>query len=154
MPWSTKDDLLIGDLRVSAAVDAEAIVEDAALEMEAKLGLVYVLPLPGGLPTHILTTLKLINNRLASGRLIMQVAIGGEDHTLHKYGQSLVEMAYADLDRIMNGSIPIAGAERVDTNEADGPKIIQTDATSPLDVFNTFTSGTDYDAYSAQWSPG
>lgn len=111
-PYSIVGDLLIGDLLISASVDKQSFVNDAADEMDSKLGYIYKLPLEPvspatQLPDFQVKLLKSINNRLASGRLILTLDIAGEGSQLHAYGWSLVRDARADLMRIANGDVDL-----------------------------------------------
>jgi len=101
MTWATPDDLLLGDLTY-AHLDPERYLSIAEDEMSASLGVMYPLPIPGpsGLSDHNAVALKIIQSRLASGRLLLALAAGGEDRELHAYGQHLVEAARGDLHRV------------------------------------------------------
>lgn len=151
MPFSVAGDLLIGDMLLSTSFDKDKWVTDAYDEMNSKLGWVYSLPLrpegvdPGDedswqdLPEHQQLLLKTINNRLASGRLIMAQAIGAQQQQLHAYGYSLVEQALADLMHLANRDI-ILLAELVDTDDdakllSRIPSIHNYDEESLLDGF-------------------
>jgi hypothetical protein len=109
MAYCSENDLLVGDMEFSAATSKESFVRDAANEMDARLGFVYVLPITG-IPAHAQTLLKMINARLASGRLLMSIAAPAEDDGVHRYGEWLIKEAYNDLHAICNGSIQLAGA--------------------------------------------
>ncbi len=137
--YSLVTDLLIGDVQLGALLDAQMFVNDAADEMNVRIGMVYDLPLPVSMPVHIRTLLKMINNRIASGRLIMSAAVGGQMRELHAYGESLVRDAYADLEKILNGTIPLDGAVvKENGNQSLGPSIISGDAYSAVTAFERF----------------
>lgn len=116
MPYSAIGDLLLGDILLKPGFDKQKFVNDAADEMDSKLGWRYALPLrvegvapPGtedswkDLPQHQVLLLKTINNRLASGRLILTLDMAGEQTTLHAYGWSLIQEALKDLIALANG---------------------------------------------------
>ena len=114
MAYSAVGDLLIGDLLISESVDRQKFVDLAAEEIDSKLGWVYELPLHGvgvppsdtswqSFPIHQVSLLKSINNRLATGRLILTLDIAGEGTQLHAYGWHLVNEALGDLMVIANG---------------------------------------------------
>lgn len=119
MAYSEEADLLLGDLILSPTLDKQKFIDEAADEINAKLGWLYVLPLaPVGadpvtatswedLATHEVLTLKTINNRLASGRLILTLDIAGEGTQLHAYGWYLVREALSDLMAIANGQVDL-----------------------------------------------
>lgn len=122
MPYSKPENLLIGDIILPGSVDKSRWVQDASDEMDALLGWVYDLPLrkvgevvdpsPTAenwktLPLHQQLLLTQINNKLASGRLIMAIAMAGEDQQLHAYGLDLVRQAEAQLMLLANRTIEL-----------------------------------------------
>ena len=119
MAYSEVDDLLLGDLIVAESVDRQKFVDLAAREINSKLGWVYELPLhPHGtdpvtetswesLPPHEADTLRDLNNRLASGRLILSLAVGGEEVQLHALGWHYVNSALEDLMVLANGTVDL-----------------------------------------------
>lgn len=115
-------DLLLGNVPVPAT--AGKYVQDAADEMDSRLGLLYVTPIvldesdPRTRPAALL--LKRINSWLASGRLIMALDAGGEDDQLHKYAERLVSEALLALKMIVEREIVLPGAEPVNPVEDSG----------------------------------
>lgn len=119
MAYSAVGDLLLDGVLLATGFNKQKFVDDAAEEMDSKLGWLYALPIhpegmdPGevgptswqDLPTHQVILLKQINNRLASGRLILAIATPGEQTTLHAYGYHLVQQALADLMFLANGDL-------------------------------------------------
>lgn len=121
MPYSEPDALLLGDLILGGGVDKQKFIDQAAEDIDAKLGWIYELPiklaLPEGelrpadpdnwtrLPLHEQLLLKGINNKLASGRLILTIDVAGEDSKLQAYGYFLVQEANAELMALANGEI-------------------------------------------------
>lgn len=141
--YSAVSDLLLGDVQLGSLMDPQKFVNDACDEMNVRIGMVYSLPLPT-LESHLTTLLKLINNRIASGRLIMAAAIGSEAANLHAYGESLVRDAYADLAKILDGTIPLDGAtRRPNGNQALGPSVINGDTYSGVTAFERFAFPSD-----------
>lgn len=160
MPYSEVGDLLLGDLVLGGGVDRQKFIDQAADDMDAKLGWLYQLPLrpavPAGevqtdpqgdappvaendweaLPTHEGLLLKGINNKLASGRLILTLDIAGEGTTLHAYGYQLVREANAELSILSNGEAWLTAqrAHPDEEGEADTrtPGIINYDEESLL----------------------
>lgn len=112
--YCTVDDLLIGNIPTPAYVNKQKYVDDAADEIDSYLGARYVTPivltpsLPAERPSALM--LKRINAHLASGRLILATAAGGEDTELHAYGASLVREALAGLMQLAAGEPPLTGA--------------------------------------------
>jgi hypothetical protein len=140
--YCTTDDLLLGDLQLGKRFDPQKYVDGAADEIDSKLGWLYETPLVaanGGsfslLPRHQRLLISGINIKLASGRLILATAIGGEDNQLHAYGASLVREATAELMLIANGDVtldadtPGAGSP---ANTTHGPALHNEDEESLL----------------------
>ena len=135
MAYSEVGDLLLGDMEINPLLDQQKFVDGAAEEMDAKLGWVYALPLRGpgvdpatetswlDLPTHQVLLLKQINNKLASGRLILTLAIASEGSTLHAYGWQLIREANAELLLLSNGTVDL-DAEPLDPVVASGDPLM------------------------------
>jgi hypothetical protein len=134
---------------ISEALDKQTFVDTAAEEIDAKLGFVYDLPLRlladppvdpvtedswKDLPAYQVKLLKGINNRLASGRLILAIDIAGEQNTMHAYGWQLVKEATAELLMIANGDVDLDAARRtIEGTEPDRtPSIYNYDEESLL----------------------
>lgn len=115
MPYCVPADLLLGDMLLSSKYgDGSAFVGLAADEIDAQIGNLYVTPVvipdtPRNRPSLLL--LKKINTLLASGRIVMDQAIGGEDRSLQAYGKSLIDEAVMLLNKISNKEIILIGAE-------------------------------------------
>lgn len=138
MTWATTSDLLVGDMAFPATFDKQRYLNDAASEMTVRMGLIYELPLPAAntLSAHIQAVLKLIQSRLASGRLIMNMAIGAEQADLHAYGRNLVDLAYDDLNRV-GREYDITGATRLNTGDNRAPSVVtkHLNTVSPFDIY-------------------
>lgn len=130
MAYSETGDLLLGDMLLGG-LDPQKYVDDAARDMDAKLGWLYKLPLrekdktPGPeswkqLPQHEVLTLRQINNKLASGKLILAMAVGQEGTAVHAYGLHLVQEGTAELLLLANGTIDL-GAVKLDGTAAGSP---------------------------------
>lgn len=145
MAYSVVADLLIGDLLISESVDRQKFVDLAAEEIDSKLGWVYELPLRTvgstssstawqDLPLHQANILKSINNRLATGRLILTLDIAGEGTQLHAYGWHLVQEALGDLGVIANGDVDLNAERSADLAVAGDkrPAVFQQDEESLL----------------------
>lgn len=143
MPYSSVESMLLGDMGVGPDVDKENFVEDAANEIDSKIGHIYETPLnlaAGGLARHSALLVTKISNHLATGRLILALGIGGEEDDLHAYGIYLVREALADLDRIATGLVSLTGAVPVTgttlpSGTDTAPAVINKDETSPVDAF-------------------
>lgn len=149
MPYAEVGDLLFGDIPLGSGVDPQVWVDRAAEEIDSRIGQRYELPLPASLAPHSLLLLKRINAQLGTGRLLMAID-GDGDNDLHAYGLHLVQMALADLQAIVMGSIDLVGGVVADVGDARGPSIINQDAYSATAAFEAFTmAGAD-----AYWRPG
>lgn len=135
--WADAGDLLVGDMAFGSSFDKDRYIQDAANEMLSRIGIVYELPLPPLTP-HLENVFRLIQARLATGRLIMAMAVGAEQNDLHAYGRSLVQLAYDDLDRI--GTVyEIPGAPRATRGENRAAGVVKAaPQDSPFDVYETW----------------
>ena len=95
MAYSEVGDLLIGDMPVGVLTSKQKFVDDATNEIDSYIGVRYVTPLsladtdpstgwPNAIPRHVRLHISRINNHLASGRLILAVAAGGEDQRVRR----------------------------------------------------------------------
>jgi hypothetical protein len=156
--YSTKEDLLLGDMQVSANVNKDAYVNDAANEIDSRIGVLYYTPVAlAGLENHSRVLLIRLNNHLATGRLIMAEAVGGEDRSVHAYGVFMVRSALREIDQIAQGSIELEGADLrpSSVNDDSGPTVRNADAFSAVDAFYDATMvppGTSL--YPPIWAPG
>lgn len=147
--YCTTTDLLIGDIQLSSTLSKESFVRDAADEMNARLGFVYILPITG-IPAHATTLLKMINARLASGRLLMSIAAPAEDDGVHRYGEWLIKQAYDDLYAICNGQIILGGAVPAIDPNPNSAMISNHDEESAFEMYeNSF-----YRGQPSWWQPG
>lgn len=131
MPYSEEGDLLVGDVLLPGGFNKDKYIAEATDEIDSKLGFLYSLPIrgagepPADLPPHEQLLLKVISNKLASGRLIMDVAMAGERQSVHAYGRRLVDEATNDLMQIANGVVEIH-AVRLETAVAQEASKIPT----------------------------
>lgn len=145
--YSTVDDLLIGDMPVAMSFSKQKFVNDAANEVDSIIGVRYVTPVDvsppppdgtGPLPRHASLFVKRAANHLASGRLILALAAGGEDQALHAYGWSLVKGALDALNQIASGQYDLPGADPLPTDQdtrVTGPQLGNVDASSGVEAF-------------------
>jgi len=150
MGYSSVEDMLIGDVR-SNILDKQAFVEDAAREIDSKIGRIYQVPLNlSQLEQYAVLTIKRLNNHIASGRFLMAANAG--DESIHAYGRMLVREAYQELDLIASGSIQLDGAPlRPGLTDTTGPTISHQDQVSSLDAFYEPVMG---GRQMALWEPG
>lgn len=142
MAYCETTHLLIGDIPLASKYQGgQTMIDFAADEIDSMLGHKYVIPvappdIPANKPTILL--LKKINILLASGRIILDQAAGGEDNKRHEYGKSLLEEGQKLLYMIVNGDITLVGAELLPDEEAvdsDTVSIIQEDQYSMVGSF-------------------
>lgn len=138
--YSEVVDLLLGDLTVSASIDRSRVVQDATDEIDACIGFIYELPLSPTPSGHIKLTLKRCANLIASGRLVMAVAAGGEDTSLHAYGESLLREGRMLLESIESGQIDLGCTKKLVYSEGNAPSITNADSTSAVDAFYAYVS--------------
>lgn len=140
MPYSSSSDLLTGNIPLPPYIDSEKVVADAADEIDSYIGFRYVTPvvldnLPENRPAVLL--LKRINNHLATGRLLMEVASAQEDTQLHAYAKRLVDESLLALVAIRDGELLLGDAPILPGNEAQvsGPLHHNHDPISQVDTF-------------------
>jgi hypothetical protein len=122
MAYSATTDLLNGNIPLPSYVNTQKYVDDAADEIDSKIGFIYQTPIDvttnSLVPRPARLLLKRINNFLATGRILMAVDAGGEEVQVHAYAASLIRDANAALDMIVSGDVIIEGAVRLDTGDA------------------------------------
>lgn len=142
--YSEVEDLLLGELQKPDNEDCQKYVQDAADEIDSKLGFIYVTPVVVDPVTYRATylLLKRINNWLASGRLVLANAASREEQYLNAYGKSLVVEASAALDALTAGTMPLPGATPIDSSasQATGPVINNLDSQSNVESFYAFVT--------------
>jgi hypothetical protein len=152
--YCDKDDLLTGDIPLAGKYgDGTQFVNLAADEIDAQIGHLYITPVvfventPEQIakvrPSKLL--LKKINTLLASGRIVLDMAAGGEDDRLHAYGKSMLDEAVFLLNQISSGKIILIDAPElpnVEDDENTGPSLHNEDPYSLVQGF--------YDRYSGK----
>lgn len=153
------EDLLLGEMPLSSAIDPARFVADSADEIDVRIGRIYTTPVDVSTlePTAKLT-LKIANARLASGRLLMAQAQAAQDDSLNAYGMYLINEAEATIESIESNRLPLDGAEtRDDIIDTPAPTIRNHDATSPVEAFyDEFLGGGSSSPLpsSPVWRPG
>lgn len=152
--YADEVDLLLGEVRLSAAISKLDYLEKTASEIDIRIGRLYVTPIDlfnPELTEHSKLTLRHINAHLATGRIIMAQAIFTQDKSLHAYGKYMVDDALRMLSAIANDPDGLEGAVLMMVAAAEdlGPSITQQDATSPLDDFYG-----KFAPVGASWTPG
>lgn len=142
MSYCVIGDLLTGSIPTPAYLTPQKYVDDAADEMDSYLGIKYTTPvslninIPEQRPGYLM--LKRINAHLATGRLILAVAAGGEDKNLNAYGASLVESAINALTELTEGQYVLVGASPLPgatVGNSNAPLLFNIDKTSAVEDF-------------------
>jgi hypothetical protein len=137
MAYCEASDLLIGNIPLSSQYgDGTGFVDTATDEMDVVLGQLYETPIvladtPANRPSQL--WLKTCNKFIASGRLILDIAIAAEDDNLNAYGLSMLNQGLAMLKAIQDGAASITGATPLDPNAGayqTGPVIFNEDSES------------------------
>jgi hypothetical protein len=142
--YSSVEDLLTGNVPLPTYLDPQKFVNDAAKEIDSKIGFLYVTPVnvstdiekPVSRPVRLL--LERINNHLASGRLLMALDSAGEDTRVHAYALRLVDEASMALEAIASGKIDLDGAPKLDEGDDVRPTSVligNLDAESNVEAF-------------------
>lgn len=139
--YSSTNDLLTGNVPTPVSLDPQKFVDDAANEIDSKIGFIYETPVDMSLTSPVsrpaMLLIQRISNFLASGRLLLAASAGQEDSQVHAYGWQLVKDATASLDAIAKGEIPLDGAPKlpVADQKVTAPLISNKDAESNVDAF-------------------
>ena len=140
--YSKVGDLLTGDVTIGGSFDRDRYVQDATDEINSRIGFTYQLPLSPVPAEHIALTLKRCANLIATGRLVMAVAMGSEDASVHAYGASLLSEGQQLLTAIDCGHIDLGCAKLAVQSEGNAPTIVQADSSSAVDAFYGYVNGT------------
>ncbi len=143
--YSEVDDLLLGELTAPDQNICQKYVQDAANEIDSKLGFIYVTPISVSVDGEFRATallLQRINNWLATGRLILANAASREDQYVNAYAKSLIVEADAALVALTNGTMPLPGATPINPtgSTATGPIINNLDSQSNVESFYAFVT--------------
>lgn len=139
--YCTTGDLLTGKIPLPAYLDPQKFVDDAADEINSKIGYIYQIPVDLTDPNVQLTAklvLKRINVHLATGRLLLSVAAPGEQRQEHAYGLGLLKEAQAALMLLADGAVPLEGvlpADGVQPDQVSMPLIANVDQESAVEAF-------------------
>lgn len=145
--YCSPSDLLIGDIPLAAKYgNGSAFIQLAADEIDSQIGHIYITPIVFDESDEVKAAkvrpakllLKKINTLLASGRIILDMAAGGEDESLHAYGASMLAEALGLLTRIMERDIFLTDAPLVPSEESrenTGPSVITAEDYSLVDSF-------------------
>lgn len=159
MAYCETADLLIGDLPTSLALAPLKYVNDAADEIDSKIGFVYATPIPvevvGSVPRPVVLLLKRLNAHLATGRMVLAATLISEDKQLNAYGLSLVADCELTISQIAGGQLVLAGVTPGGLNSlpaAHVPLIANLDSESNVAAFYDRISNPNY-SYGSQTIP-
>jgi hypothetical protein len=107
--YCAEEELLLGGVPVKKDVDANKYIRDATDEIDSALGSRYDTPFDlsdeSELKRHSKLLIQRICRHLASGRIILALAMPGEDGRVNAYGMSLLTEALAALEALGTGVI-------------------------------------------------
>lgn len=136
---TTTDLLIAGNFPIPVGFSKQQYVDDAAEEIDIAIGRLYKTPVEfetADLAEKFEVTIKFLkhlNAHLATGRLVMAVAMPGEDNQLNAYGASLVGRVEGILREIANNEIYLEGAPANSNATGDGAYVSPHGAVSHMD---------------------
>jgi len=140
------EDMRTGDIALPSNTSREQYIKNAAEEIDAAIGHIYVTPLeieatPKNRPTILF--LKKLNWLLASGRFVLDVAAAGEMDNLHALGKRYLDEANGMLALLTSSELVLEGAPKHSDGDASsegnwsGPMIFNEDSESLVEGFYT-----------------
>lgn len=140
MAYCDVTDLFIGDTRLDeTTTPPQAFVNSAGDEIDAAIGYAYITPIAPddnsqNRPTILL--LKLLNQYIATGRILITTGRVGEDGKLDALGQYYLTMGLQRLQMIVDGKIDLIGAiHTAGSNNMKGPQLTNSEPQSLVDMF-------------------
>jgi hypothetical protein len=149
VPYCTVDDLLLDpQFGLPMGLSKEKYVQYGAEKIDARLGRLYETPLMKDwtavdreehAPTVML--LKMMNQYLASGMIILAISMASEDSGLNAYGASLVAEADNVINLILENEVYLEGAKanpnlkKVDEYVGTRPASFSQDSGSATEAF-------------------
>ena len=135
------EDMRTGDIATPSYTTKAQYITNAAEEIDAALGHLYVTPIvidstPEFRPSILY--LKKCNWLLASGRMISDVAASGESDSLNAYAKRMLDEACEMLDYIKSGKYIMTGAAQIESPDAEnwtGPSVHNQDSVSMVEQF-------------------
>ena len=141
MGYSVEGDLLLGNIPLPTYASPAKYIQDAQNEIDSVIGFIYETPLDLSDTSELVKPARLmikrISNWLATGRIVLAISAGSEQHDLNAYGTSLVKQASLLLEQIGCGDVVLEGAIPVDGKEIpfSGPQIFNVDPESNVEAF-------------------
>jgi len=152
MSYCEPIDLLLGELTsaLPASISPTQYLEMTAEEIDAKLGVMYAVPVDiDSLPNGQGGLLRSIHRKLASGRIIMAATVAHSESSVHAYALQLVKEALMELMAVANGDVVLVGAERVDGDGAPRGDIADAEVSDPRARVPGSTSRDEFSAVEA-----
>lgn len=139
--YCAEEDLRTGDIATPSYTSKAQYIKNAAEEIEAALGHIYVTPFVieetvANRPSILF--LKKLNWLFASGRFVLDVAAAGEMDNLHAYGKRMLDEANLMLKALLSGEVVLAGAPLLNGDQQSGftgPVIFNEDEVSLVSAF-------------------
>lgn len=137
-PYCSVESVNVGNITLPRGFNKAHYVNISADEMDVELGKVYKLPLgpnydPGSWAGKLLAK---INRYLATGKIVIDAAAGGEDRSLNSYGYYHVRQANDALAAIVAGTIDLP-FDSIDTDpDRVGP--VQIENREPASFVDAF----------------
>jgi hypothetical protein len=135
MSYCEPTDLLLGELTsaLPASISPGQYLEMTAEEIDAKLGVMYAVPIDiESLPNGQGGLVRSIHRKLASGRIIMAATVAHSESSIHAYALQLVKEALMELMAVANGDVVLVGAERVDGDGSPRGDIADAEVSDPI----------------------
>lgn len=143
--YCATEDLRKGDIAVPSYTSLAQYVTNAAEEIDAALGHLYITPIEINSSVSAnrpsILYLKKLNWLLASGRLVLDVAAAGEMDNLHAYGKRMLDEAAGMITMLTSEELVLVGAPLIPSDSEEihftGPAIFNEDAKSLVEGFYT-----------------
>lgn len=143
------DDLLIGSVPVHSDVDPNKYIKDATNEIDAALGSRYTTPFDltdaSLLKRHSRLLIARICVHIASGRLVLALAIPGEDSQPNAYGMMLLKQGLDALNVLASGEATLDLTTEEELIDTSAPLIYNTDSESSVEAFYDRVANPNYE---------
>ncbi|HFC76728.1 MAG TPA: hypothetical protein ENJ27_00670, partial [Candidatus Moranbacteria bacterium] len=149
MTYSTNNDvsLKISHIKIPSGLSIDDFRDEAYNEINAEIRGLYVVPVDSDDETDM-GYLKVIEQNLAAGKLLLDVATANEIEQLHSYASFLIDKATKNLSKIIDQKIVLSGAERntISSDDVVNPAKLQGKAPDSHSTFGRPMSGIENDA--------
>ncbi len=149
MTYSTDNDVLrkISHIKVPSGLSISKFRDDAYVEINVEIRDLYVVPVASSDDTDM-NYLKVIEQDLAAGKLLLDVSTVHQLEELHAYAEFLITKANDKIIKLSSQDIVLvsAGRNTDSSNDVIDPPIIQGKAADKYSTFNRPISGIENDA--------